>query len=310
MPKAPTTGKISHKFGEDRRTRKHNGIDYPVEKGTPVKASADGLVVRSTNHEPTERIVLKKQVNNMGEKEKKYFGSYGNVIITYHGRDLKKLKHTYTLYAHLEKRAVLHGMEVRQGDIIGSSGRTGTRQDFYNHKGGYELQFEVLQSKKELKWVSSGPLDFHFASESKRTNPEIFLRSFKALSLQVKNPNNYPLSLEVQRALSLFSDYIGKGKTIIVTGGDRPRDSKTGVGSTSQHAKGTAADIKILGQSHLKTANQALNSGLFDGIGWYEEGYRGPKGEGPHVHVDLRKGQTARWGYDKNGKKHSGYFSK
>lgn len=45
---------------------------------------------------------------------------------------------------------------------------------------------------------------------------------------------------------------------------------------------------------------------IFTGVGWYEEGYRGPNGEGPHVHVDLRKlapGRTkpAQWGYDKNG---------
>ncbi len=45
MPKAPVPGSISHKFGEDRRTTKHNGVDYPVEKGTPVKASASGRVV-------------------------------------------------------------------------------------------------------------------------------------------------------------------------------------------------------------------------------------------------------------------------
>jgi murein DD-endopeptidase MepM/ murein hydrolase activator NlpD len=94
MPIAPTTKKISRIFGKSRGKRRHNGIDYDVEKGTPVKASADGIVVRSTMHEPTERIVLKKQVDNMGEKEKKFFGSYGNVIIIYHGQDLKKLKHT------------------------------------------------------------------------------------------------------------------------------------------------------------------------------------------------------------------------
>ncbi len=45
-------------------------------------------------------------------------------------------------------------------------------------------------------------------------------------------------------------------------------------------------------------------SGL-NGVGWYEEGYHGRNGEGPHVHVDLREGRTpqnpAQWGYDKNG---------
>ena len=44
-----------------------------------------------------------------------------------------------------------------------------------------------------------------------------------------------------------------------------------------------------------------LQSGLFGGVGWYEGGYRGPKGEGPHVHVDLRTEGPARWGYRADG---------
>ncbi len=130
------------------------------------------------------------------------------------------------------------------------------------------------------------------------------------LSLQVKNPDNYPLSPEVKRALSLFSDYIGKDKTIVVTGGDRPVDTDIGVKKTSQHIYKTAADIYVVGQSHIQTANQAKDSSLFNGIGWYEEGYYNPeKNVGPHVHVDLR-GTPARWGYDKTGEYYPGYFPK
>jgi uncharacterized protein YcbK (DUF882 family) len=127
--------------------------------------------------------------------------------------------------------------------------------------------------------------------------------------LEVLNPDNFPIQPDVQQALENFNQQIGTNKDVVITGGDRPASSDLGASSASTHTEGIAADIKVPGQTHLQTANQADKSGLFGGVGWYEEGYRGPHGEGPHVHVDLREG-TARWGYDKNGKYYKGHFPK
>jgi RHS repeat-associated protein len=128
--------------------------------------------------------------------------------------------------------------------------------------------------------------------------------------LEVLNPNNYPISPEVSKTLEQFNEYIGNDKDIVITGGNRPPDTDIGSGKQSTHVRGIAADIKVPGQPHLKTANQAAESGLFGGVGWYEEGYYDPRTKaGPHVHVDLREG-TARWGYDKYGRYYKGYFPK
>ena len=196
MPVVPVPGSISHKFGEDRGSRRHNGVDYPVGKGTPVKASASGLVVRSTIHEPTEEIVTGKN----GKEKKKFTGAYGNVIIIYHGQDMESYAHTYTLYAHLNERSVRVKQEVRQGQVIGTSGRSGTRQDFYNRKGGYELHFEVIKSPTELYWVKAGYLDYHFAAENRRMDPESFLRS--PFGVSVRLPVSYcklPVGLDFKK---------------------------------------------------------------------------------------------------------------
>ncbi len=199
MPKAPTTGKISHIFGENRRTRGHNGVDYPVNKGTPVMASAGGLVVRSTYHEPSERIVTVKKGNER-KKEKKFTGSYGNVIILYHGQDIKTRKFTYTLYAHLKERSVKVNDEVTQCRVIGTSGRSGTKQGYYDHKGGYKLHFEVIKSFKELKWVRTGSLDFHCVSEDERIDPESFLRRPFGVSLRLPVPYyKLPVGLDFKK---------------------------------------------------------------------------------------------------------------
>jgi uncharacterized protein YcbK (DUF882 family) len=126
--------------------------------------------------------------------------------------------------------------------------------------------------------------------------------------LKVLNPNNYPISPDVMKALWELNRLIGCDKDIIITGGDRPSDSKLGAGSNSTHTQGIAADITVPGQEHLETANQASQSNLFGGVGWYQEGYRGRNGEGPHTHVDLRKNGPARWGYPAEGKPMHGYF--
>jgi len=118
------------------------------------------------------------------------------------------------------------------------------------------------------------------------------------------------VSPDVVASLWEFNRLIGCDKDIVITGGDRPSDATIGAGAGSTHVQGIAADIAVPGQTHLETANQAAASGMFGGVGWYEEGYRGPRGEGPHVHVDRRKNGPARWGHPAEGRTMHGYFPK
>jgi len=125
--------------------------------------------------------------------------------------------------------------------------------------------------------------------------------------LRVLNPNDYPVSGNVMGALQTFNKCIGCDKDVVITGGDRPPSATIGAGSNSTHVTHLAADIVVPGQLNILTANQAEQCGGFGGIGWYQEGYQGPKGEGPHVHLDLR-GSAARWGYYADGRETHGYI--
>lgn len=129
------------------------------------------------------------------------------------------------------------------------------------------------------------------------------------LGLRIFNPPRAVISEDVLEAPRKFNQKIGCDKDIYITGGNRKPTSKLGAGSKSKHVLGLAADVYVSGQSHLETANQALASGLFGGIGWYEEGYSGANGEGPHVHVDVRTNGPARWGFGKTGTEFHGSFS-
>lgn len=87
--------------------RMHKGVDLAAPTGTPVYASADGMVGRAD-----------------------WFSSYGLFIRIDHGADME------TRYAHLSKLAVAAGERVRKGDLIGYVGSTG-------RSTGPHLHYEV-----------------------------------------------------------------------------------------------------------------------------------------------------------------------
>ena len=87
--------------------RSHKGIDLAAPTGTPIYATADGIVDRA------ER-----------------FSSYGLFIEIEHGAELE------TRYAHIARLAVSAGQRVKKGDLIGYVGSTG-------RSTGPHLHYEV-----------------------------------------------------------------------------------------------------------------------------------------------------------------------
>ena len=75
----------------------HEGIDLTAPRGTPIFATADGVVLQAS---PTT-------------------GGYGNKILIDHGFGYR------TLYGHCFEINVERGQKVKRGDIIGTVGSTG-----------------------------------------------------------------------------------------------------------------------------------------------------------------------------------------
>lgn len=101
----------------------HYGIDISAPMGTPVFATADGVV------------------GSVG-----YQGAYGNVIEINHGFGYS------TIYAHLSKYYVKAGDVVKRGQRIGEVGSTG-------RSTGPHLHYEVLQfniNKNPLDYFFTG----------------------------------------------------------------------------------------------------------------------------------------------------------
>ena len=87
--------------------RQHNGVDLAAPTGTPVYATADGMVGRA-----------------------QWFSSYGNYVQIEHGGQLQ------TRYGHLSSYTVAAGQMVQKGDLIGYVGSTG-------RSTGPHLHYEV-----------------------------------------------------------------------------------------------------------------------------------------------------------------------
>ena len=90
------------------RAALHTGLDFPADSGTPINASAGGVVVYSQLH-----------------------SAYGNLVEVDHGKGL------ITRYAHASKLLVKAGDIVRRGQKIALVGSTG-------RSTGPHLHFEVL----------------------------------------------------------------------------------------------------------------------------------------------------------------------
>ena len=93
------------------RAAMHAGIDLAGATGTPIYATADGVITDAG-------------YNN---------GGYGNLIKIDHGRGIE------TRYGHLSKMAVYAGQRVKRGEMIGRMGSTGRSTGSHLH---YEVRID------------------------------------------------------------------------------------------------------------------------------------------------------------------------
>lgn len=106
----PSDGVISDTYGT--RQGKHKGIDIAGKIDTPILAVDDGVVIKS------------------------YFSNtYGNVVF------IKHPSKVVSVYAHLNKRNVSEGQNLKQGDLVGKMGRTGQATGTHLHFETHQLEW-------------------------------------------------------------------------------------------------------------------------------------------------------------------------
>lgn len=127
--------KINRGFRQNKKRRyRHLGIDFGGQRGTPIKASHDGVVIYAG----------------------RAFKGYGNLVI------VESRYGFATFYAHLDKKLVKEGELVPRGKKIGLMGRTGRAT-------GVHLHFELRISKlpvDPLPFLQKNRLDRSLTSQS------------------------------------------------------------------------------------------------------------------------------------------------
>ena len=115
----PLAGWLTSYFGNrkdpmDGGAGFHPGLDIGADRGTPVHATADGIVEYAG-----------------------YNGNYGNSIEISHGFGIG------TRFGHLSSYAVHQGSQVKRNDVIGYVGSTGRTT-------GYHLHYEILMNGQPI----------------------------------------------------------------------------------------------------------------------------------------------------------------
>jgi len=109
-----------------KKRRRHKGMDFSANRGTPIYATGDGIIKRADNRS----------------------SGYGRHIRIDHGFGY------VSLYAHLDKYNVKRGQKVKRGEIIGFVGNTG-------RSVAPHLHYEILKDGKKIN-----PLNFYYGDLS------------------------------------------------------------------------------------------------------------------------------------------------
>lgn len=117
--------------------RAHKGVDLAAPTGTPIYATADGVVEKA-----------------------EWFSGYGLYVQLDHGAQLE------TRYGHMSRLNVASGQRVRKGDVIGYVGSTG-------RSTGPHLHYEVRiagEAMNPIPYMQAG--EFLAVAEGGRGGPE------------------------------------------------------------------------------------------------------------------------------------------
>ncbi|OLS40200.1 peptidoglycan DD-metalloendopeptidase family protein [Bacillus sp. MRMR6] len=195
----PTDGIISDTYGT--RNGDHKGVDIAGNLNSPIIAVEDGIIEKSY-----------------------YSNTYGHVVFIKHPSNF------VTVYAHLNKRLVKPGQNVKQGDKIGTMGKTGESTGVHLHFETHQTEWtfdkknafnpEILLGKAEVGFTvlggrkSNGEETLEASSYPKESKNHYVVRAGDTLTA-IARENNQTVA-KLKEFNQLQSDLIKPNQILIV----------------------------------------------------------------------------------------------
>jgi len=136
----------------------HRGIDFFANWGTPIRAVADGLVIRSDLYyeevPPDFREKVLHSSSKVGNTPSDIFNNIllGQAVFLDHGFDLIPGFRVISIYAHLSfiNPNIKPGVIIKSGEIFAKSGNSGVKESTLGSRDGAHLHWElIIQKDKE-----------------------------------------------------------------------------------------------------------------------------------------------------------------
>jgi len=251
---APLDGSITSKFGIRKnpfsdKYQFHKGMDIGAAMGTPIKAAANGKVIKHG-----------------------WFGVFGNVIIIEHENGI------ITVYGHCKEVKVRKGNKVNQGEVIALAGQTGYATGPHCHyevrnnniavnplpythisgsNGAIEIMKLLLNNNAETNGADKfGKIPLHYAATRSSEAVNILLSKGSAVNRQDYNYGFTPLHYAVLNNNGAVSSLLNGGAKVNI----RSKNTFTTIEGKYYSAGSTPLAIAMKNES-LVTAKQLLKRG-------------------------------------------------
>jgi murein DD-endopeptidase MepM/ murein hydrolase activator NlpD len=134
------------------RSGHHMGVDFSSPMNYPIKAAYGGVVVRSNAHQEDVDIETYEYFLDLSAKVGKTpddiynFILLGKSVVIDHGFNITEKYRSITVYSHLSSitEGLVAGSKVKQGEVIGLSGNTGTSSGSLRNNRGSHLHWEIF----------------------------------------------------------------------------------------------------------------------------------------------------------------------
>ncbi len=152
----------------DYRKGVHRGIDFFAEWGTPVRAVAEGTIIRADHNfkevSSALRSELLQKASQIHRTPSDVFEHIllGKTVVLDHGLNFIPGYRVITIYAHLShiNKNIIPGAKVNEGTLLGKTGNTGMQASTLGKRDGSHLHWEMILQNKDGEFYTGQGLKY------------------------------------------------------------------------------------------------------------------------------------------------------